>query len=194
MRKAQLTRQRWWRWRRNPLRRRTDIVEAWIVLVVWTVIALGGTLVGLVTAHAAAESFAQLRRERHSVPAVLVEKKAQAVPTEEAASSQRVRAKVRWTASDGSTRTGWTLVSSGHRTGSKVVIWMDNQGRLAAEPPTVSAAAAEEALLGTGAALAFGGLTFAAGRLAQWRIDQGRYQQWGREWAQVGPQWGPKAT
>ncbi|MGW7169616.1 hypothetical protein ACWGH3_30930 [Streptomyces sp. NPDC054884] len=46
MRKAKRTRQRWWRWRRNPLRRQADIVEAWIVLAVWTVIVLGGTLVG----------------------------------------------------------------------------------------------------------------------------------------------------
>ena len=34
MRKAKRTSQRWWRWRSNPLRRHTDIVEAWIVLAV----------------------------------------------------------------------------------------------------------------------------------------------------------------
>ncbi|MFC9459114.1 hypothetical protein [Streptomyces sp. NPDC056983] len=47
--------------------------------------------------------------------------------------------------------------------------------------------------LGTGAALAFGGLVFAAGRLAQWRLDQRRYDRWGREWDQVGPRWGRSA-
>ncbi|WP_324612173.1 hypothetical protein [Streptomyces sp. MMG1533] len=176
------------------MRRHTDIVEAWIVLAVWTVIALGGTLVGLVTAHAADESFAQLRRERHSVPAVLMESTFGAVPTGEGTAPERVRAKVRWTASDGSTRTGRTLVDSGRKAGSKVVIWMNSQGQLAAEPPTAGAAAAEAALFGTGAALAFGGLTFAAGRLAQWRLDQQRYDQWGREWDQAGPQWGRKAA
>lgn len=194
MREATRTTRRCWRWRRNPLRRHADIVEAWIVLVVWTVIAVGGTLVGVVAAHAAEDSFAQLRRERHSVPAVLVENTAGAVSTGEATTSERVRAKVRWTVSDGSTRTGWTLVGSGHKPGSRVMVWMDSQGQLAAEPPTAGAAAAEAALLGAGAALTFGGLTLAAGRLAQWRLDQGRYEQWGREWAQVGPQWGPKAT
>jgi hypothetical protein len=176
------------------LRRHADIVEAWIVLAVWTGIVLGGVLVGLVTAHAADESFAQLRRERHSVPAVLVEGTAEAVPTEEGTASEQVRAKVRWTASDGSTRTGRTLVDSGHRAGSKVVIWLDGRGRLAAEPPTAGAAAFEAALLGTGAALAFGGLAYAAGRLARWRLDQGRYEQWGREWDQAGPRWGRRAT
>jgi len=155
---------------------------------------LGGTLVGLVTAHAADESFAQLRRERHSASAVLVESTAKAVPTAEGAASERVRAKVRWTASDGSPRTGRTLVGSGHRAGSKVVIWLNIRGQLTAEPPTAGAAAFEAALFGTGAALTLGGLTYAAGRLAQWRLDQGRYEQWGREWDQAGPQWGRKAT
>ncbi|WP_405776658.1 hypothetical protein [Streptomyces sp. NBC_01538] len=194
MRKAKGTRQRWWRWRRNSLRRHADIVEAWIVLAVWTVIVLGGTLVGLVTAHAADESFAQLRRERHSVPAVLVEGTAEAVPTAKGAASERVRAQVRWTAPDGSPRTGRTLVDSEHQAGSRVVIWLNNRGQLTAEPPTAGAAAFEAALFGTGAALTFGGLTYATGRLAQWRLDQGRCEQWGREWDQAGPQWGRKAT
>ncbi|MFF0156164.1 hypothetical protein ACFYRY_01300 [Streptomyces sp. NPDC005263] len=193
MREATRTTQRWWRWRSNPLRRRADIVEAWIVLVVWTVIAAGGILAGLVAGHAAEESFAQLRRERHAVAAVLVKSRAEPVPTGEAGASERVRAKVRWTASDGSPRTGWTLVGSGHKPGSGVVIWTDSRGQLAAKPPTTGAAAAEAALLGTGAALTFGGLTFAAGRFARWRLDQGRYEEWSREWAQVGPQWGRKA-
>ncbi|MFI5675673.1 Rv1733c family protein [Streptomyces cellulosae] len=194
MGKASRTRQWWWRWRSNPLRRRTDIVEAWIVLAVWTVIALGGTLAGLATAHAAEESFTLLRRERHSVPAVLAESTSGAVPTGEGTESGQVRAKVRWSASDGSTRTGRTMVDSGHRAGSKVVIWMNGQGQLTAEPPAENAAAAEASLLGGGAALAFAGLTFAAGRLAQWRLDQRRYEQWSREWETVGPQWGRKGT
>nr|WP_234443013.1 hypothetical protein [Streptomyces cellulosae] len=176
------------------MRRRTDIVEAWIVLAVWTVIALGGTLAGLATAHAAEESFALLRRERHSVPAVLAESTSGAVPTGEGTEAGQVRAKVRWSASDGSTRTGRTMVDSGRSAGSKVVIWMNGQGQLTAEPPAENAAAAEASLLGIGAALAFAGLTFAAGRLTQWRLDQRRYEQWSREWETVGPQWGRKGT
>jgi hypothetical protein len=169
------------------LRRRSDILEAWIVLAVWTVIALGGTLVGLATAHAADESFASLRRERHSVPAVLAESTSGAIPTGEGAASEQVRAKVRWSASDGATRTGRALVDSGRSAGSKVVIWVNSQGQLTEEPPAEGAAAAEASLLGIGAALAFAGLTFAAGRLAQWRLDQRRYEQWSREWDTVGP-------
>ncbi|MEU2879366.1 hypothetical protein ABZ651_24505, partial [Streptomyces sp. NPDC007070] len=34
---------RWWRWRRNPLRRTSDVVEAWLLLVAWTLAVLGVT-------------------------------------------------------------------------------------------------------------------------------------------------------
>jgi hypothetical protein len=186
-------RTRLWRWRSNPLRRRDDVAEAWIVLAVWTVIALGGTLVGTVTALAADESFAQFRAERHSVEAVLVES-TQVVTTSESASDSRAWAKVRWTASDGSTRTGRTTVESGHKAGSKVLVWTNRQGNLTAEPLTATEAALEAGVLGAAAALAFGGLTFGAGRVARCRLDQRRYNQWGREWDQVGPQWQRRTT
>lgn len=106
----------------------------------------------------------------------------------------RVRATVRWTATDGSTHTGRALVDSGHQAGSKVAVWLNSKEQLTTEPPTASAADVEAAALGTGAALAFGGLTFAAGRAARWRLDQRRYDQWGREWGEVGPQWRRKTT
>ncbi|MDQ0958132.1 hypothetical protein QFZ66_002010 [Streptomyces sp. B4I13] len=197
MREAQRTKRTshlLWRWRSNPLRRRDDVVEAWIVLAVWTVIALGGTLVGVVTAHAADESFAQLRAHRHAVRAVLVESTADAVLSEEGAFGERVRAKVRWTASDGSSRTGRTLVDAGQRAGSRFVVWTDDEGRLTTEPQSASEASVEAACLGTLAALALGGLTYGAGRAARWRLDQRRTDQWGRQWEQIGPQWRRKTT
>lgn len=183
-----------WRCRSNPLRRLDDVVEAWIILIVWTVIVVGGTLVGVMAAHAADESFRQLRDERHPVPAVLLESTAGMAPTAEGTIHDRVTATVRWTTSDGSPHTGRALVDSGHRAGSKVVIWLNSGGRLTTEPPTASAAALEASMLGAGAAVAFAGLAFAAGRVARWRLDQRRYAQWGREWDQLGARWGRKTT
>ncbi|MBC2906938.1 hypothetical protein [Streptomyces cupreus] len=185
-----LWRWRWrWRWRNNPLRRRDDIVEAWIVLAVWTVVALGGTLVGTVTARAADESFAELRAERHPVRAVLVESTQRAVATTEGVRDNRVRATVRWTASDGSRHTGRALVDSGGKAGSTVTIWFDDGGRLVAPPPTAAHSSAEAGLLGLSAALALSGLVYGAGRVARWRLDRRRVDEWGSEWDRVEPQW-----
>ncbi|MGW8680124.1 Rv1733c family protein [Streptomyces sp. NPDC055817] len=188
-------RRRWlWRWRSNPLRRRDDVVETWIVLAMWVVIGLGGTLVGVVTAQAAEASFAQLRHDRHSARVVLVENTTRAVQTGEGSTYRHVRAKVRWTAPDGSVRIGRAPVDSGRNAGSRVTVWLDSNGQFTEKPTAAKAAAVEAGTLGTGAALAFGGLVFAAGRLAQWRLDQRRYDRWGREWEQVGPRWGRRTT
>jgi hypothetical protein len=43
---------RGWRWRRNPLRRRSDVVEAWLLLAAWTIALVSGLIVGLLTADA----------------------------------------------------------------------------------------------------------------------------------------------
>ncbi|MFC5201068.1 Rv1733c family protein [Streptomyces kaempferi] len=122
MRGTKRVRQLLWRWRSNPLRRHDDIVGAWIVLAVWMVIATGGSLIGVLTAHPADESFAQLRRERHPVQAVLVESAAPTVNDGAGTPYDQIRATVRWTAKDGSTRTGRALLDPGQQAGSKVVV------------------------------------------------------------------------
>ncbi|MFF4505070.1 hypothetical protein [Streptomyces sp. NPDC001401] len=183
------TRKRLWRWRSNPLRRSDDIVEAWIVLAIWAVIAVGGTIAGLVTAHAAAEEFAQQRAARHSVQAVLLSVVPQDVPAVRE-TAHRTLAKVRWTAPDGTTRSGYTRVSTGLQAGSRLAVWQDDGGALTTEPTGPAASAAEAVLFGAAAALAFSGATFGAGAAVRWRLDQRRFAQWGREWDLVGPQWG----
>jgi len=194
MRKDRRTKQRLWRWQRNSLRRRDDVVEAWIVLAVWTVIALGGALAGLVAAHAADESFAQQRAGRQPVRAVLLEDTPAVLVTEAGTSHDQVRAEVRWTTTEGSTRTGKAMVTTGPKAGSKVQVWTDGKGELTTAPATATQAAVYAAYAGVAAAFGFGGVTYVAGRCVRGRLDRRRIDQWGREWDQVGPQWVRKAT
>ncbi|WP_340384407.1 hypothetical protein U5640_41620 [Streptomyces sp. SS7] len=182
-------RKRLWRWRSNPLRRHDDIVEAWIVLAVWAVFVVGGTVAGLVTAHAADEVFAQQRAERQSVRAVLLDDVPLAAAVVAGTSGQRT-ATVRWTASDGSTRTGRTLVHTGLDAGSRVTVWQDGHGRLTPAPPNSTEAAIESGFLGVAAAAGLAGLVFATGAVLRWRLDRRRVDGWGREWDLVGPRWG----
>ncbi|MFF4585361.1 hypothetical protein [Streptomyces sp. NPDC001388] len=190
---SKCARKRLWRWRSNPLRRHDDIVESWIVLAVWTVFTVGGTAAGLVTAHAADEVFAQQRAERQPVRAVLLTDVPLGTATLGGTSDRRMT-KVRWTASDGSTRTGRTLVDAGLEAGSRVTVWQDARGRLTAEPPSSTEAAIESGFLGTAAAAGLAGLAFGSGAVARWRLDRRRIDQWGREWDQVGPRWGHKTS
>jgi gas vesicle protein len=191
---SKVRRTRLWRWRNNPLRRRADVVEAWIVLASWTGFVLGGVVAGTVTAQAADDSLSQARAERRSVEAVLVESTAKSVTEAKGASDSPVWAKVRWTGSDRSVHTGRTMVDAGHKAGSTVQVWTDRKGELTKEPSTATEAAVEAGLLGTMAALAVGGLTLGAGRTTRWRLDQKRIDQWGQEWKQVGPHWQRNTT
>ncbi|MCX4404529.1 hypothetical protein OG840_23355 [Streptomyces sp. NBC_01764] len=182
-----------WRWRSNPLRRHDDIVESWIVLAVWAVFAVGGVVAGLVTAHAADEVFAQQRAERQPVRAVLLDNVPRAGPAIGTTTDRRATA-VRWTTPDGSTRTGRTLVDAGLKAGSKVTVWQDGHGRLTSAPPDPTEAAIESGFLGATAAAALGGLVFAGGAIARHLLDRRRVDEWGREWALVGPRWGHKTS
>ncbi|MFF5439270.1 hypothetical protein [Streptomyces achromogenes] len=184
---------RMWRWRSNPLRRHEDIVEAWIVLAVWVIAVAGSFLAGLVTAQAAELRFAQQRAHRHVVRAVLVTD----VPYGAAArwsADGRARGSVRWTAPDGTSRTGRTLVAGGLKAGARITVWQDDQGRLVPSAPTSRGEGHVEAALFAGAA-AFAAAVpvFGAGAVARARLDRRRMAQWGREWDLVGPRWGPKA-
>lgn len=185
------TRKRLWRWRGNPLRRRDDIIEAWIVLAVWVVAAVGGTVVGLVTAHASDEMFARQRAERSSVHAALLTD----VPRNVAGigtTSGRTAARVRWTDPSGSVHTDETLVEDGLKAGTEVVVWTDDRGEITTEPPSLTEAAVEGGVLAAAATLALAGLAFGAGAVARWRLDRRRIAQWDSEWDLVGPEWGHK--
>ncbi|GGS55565.1 Rv1733c family protein [Streptomyces cinerochromogenes] len=182
-----------WRWRSNPLRRHEDIVEAWIVLVVWVVAVVGGALAALVTAQAADHAYAEQRAHRHAVRAVLVSDAPHGFAADWSTDG-RVRGAVRWTAPDGTSRTGHTMVDGGLKAGARVTAWQDDRGRLLlAQPTGGSQGHVEAALFGAAAALALAAPVFAAGAVARARLDRRRMARWDQEWNLVGPRWGPRA-
>lgn len=187
MRTCRRTKRWLWRWRANPLRRRDDMLEAWLVLALWALVAVGGTLAGVLTARAADDAFIRQRAERTPVTAVLL---TDTPPAE--AQSYRAFAQVRWAGRDGSARTARTLVDGGLRAGSTTVLWTDTQGNLTTRPPSRTDAAVEAGFLGAASALAVTGLAFAVTGAARWGLDRRRIDEWGREWDLVGPRWGHK--
>jgi hypothetical protein len=178
-----------WRWRSNPLRRHEDIVEAWIVLVMWVVILVGGAISWTVTARAVDQELAWQRADRHTVSAELL---TDARSTSAGIDTYRASAKVRWTAPDGTIRTAPTWVPAGLAAGATVTVWQDGRGALTSEPAGPSEARTQAVLFGGGAAAALAGLAYGTAALARWRLDKHRYQQWGVEWDAIGPRWDQK--
>ncbi|MBO1334412.1 hypothetical protein [Streptomyces sp. VRA16 Mangrove soil] len=177
------------RLRDNPLRRRSDVVEAWTVLCVTAAVAVGAPAAALAVgaptvAAARAESRAQ-HENRHTASARLL-KDAPPMATW-AGSSGSVRTlyqvPVRWTTADGVTHSGIARVPAGTRRGESARIWLDDAGRIAGAPLDESDIWLRGASVGAAAA---GGVTTVA-LLAGWsvrrRLDRERLAQWDREWA-----------
>lgn len=189
---ARCARVRLWRWRRNPLRRRSDVIEAWVVLAGWLLALVGGLLTGLTAADAIGQSTDRQRAERREVSAVLVEDAEDRVRTR-AVGDPRVWAMVRWTAPDGSTRTDEARVSALSPAGNRVTIWIDEDGRLTAEPLTAGEARFHAISGGVLAGAAVSGIALGAVWVTRLYLSRRRLKQWAAEWERIDTRWGKKA-
>ncbi|WP_434976479.1 Rv1733c family protein [Streptomyces puniciscabiei] len=169
-----------WRFRRSPLRRRSDLVEAWLLLVAWVVGVLGGAVAGVLAAMVAEQDFEEERSGRRQVVAVLLDNARAAVPGH--ADVSRASATVRWTTPDGRARTGRTTVAAHTRAGTRVPVWTSARGDLVSQPPAESDAVMRSALVGVGAVIATGCVVWASARAARALLDRGRMRQWALDW------------
>ncbi len=187
-----------WRWRRNPLRRATDLAEAWLALVVLLLVALAAPLIGVLAGSAAHTSLQRSVRaqqqSRHMVTATVVREldpAPAATDPELLGGDPGSRVLARWTAPDGSDRREAVQARlPDPRPGDTFRIWTDGQGDRVARPLEPGAATAHAVLAGAGAALLAAGLFEGGRRLIRRRMLRSRYACWDREWGRVGPDWG----
>ncbi|MGW2488281.1 Rv1733c family protein [Streptomyces sp. NPDC001606] len=187
------TRMHGWRWRSNPLRRRSDVVEAWTVLIVavllFVVAPLVGVAVGLRAHDQAASAAATQRAERHRVRATVVGDPPQRLSATEGDRARPYRAEVRWSEPGKGTRTTWARVPAGSRTGDVVAVWFDAQGRSVPPPPGDAAVWQHAVSVGLCAAGGAAGVVL-LGHAVERRIAlRHRLAEWEREWARTGPKW-----
>ncbi|MER6979875.1 Rv1733c family protein [Streptomyces carpinensis] len=188
-----------WRWRRNPLRRTTDLVESWVALVALLLALVAapvlGSVVGSLAQDALQQSVRDQRQARHLVTATVVRKLHQVAPvTDPEASSERElgsRVLADWTAPDGTRQHGpvTTDLKSPHP-GDHFPLWTDRDGRMVTRPLDPATATTHAVLAGLGAALLTAGLVECIRRLIVWRLLLRRYARWDRAWERAGPDWG----
>ncbi|WP_307818543.1 hypothetical protein [Streptomyces sp. MBT62] len=182
---------RLWRWRRNPLRRRSDIVEAWILLAACILALVGGLLAGVATRGAVERNLDQQRVGRQAVSAVLIEN-ARGKPSAGAADDHRVWATVRWTAPDGTTHTGQTKVGPDTPARTRVTVWTDRHGALTSKPASHQEAQLQAALLGVMTGVITLGLVAGGTCATRAFLDRRRMEQWAADWARTDTRWGGK--
>lgn len=192
-----------WRWRRNPLCRRTDLAEAWVALVALLLIAVAAPVTGALAGTAAQNSLqrsAQAQhRSRHLVTATVVRRlqTTHAEPDPDVAPARDTRSRVlaRWTAPDGTPRHGPVMSElESPRKGDRFRLWMDPHGRIVTRPLDSATATTHAVLAGIGAALLVAGAVEAGRQLTVWRQVRHRYARWDQAWDRTGPDWGRTGT
>ncbi|MFB7241333.1 hypothetical protein CW362_17210 [Streptomyces populi] len=187
------TRIRGRRRRHNPLRRRSDVVEAWWALAVGVLMLVGAPLAGAgaawwaydgAQAHAAARRAAQ-----HHVRAVLVEDAPATVPSRPGGGRRSLSAPVRWTGTDGTARTGLVRVPAGLRRGTRIDVWTDARGTIVRPAPSSSMILQQALALGVFTAAGAAFAVSVAHLCVRRALMRRRLAQWERDWARTEPDW-----
>lgn len=187
------TRVRGRRWRHNPLRRRSDVVQTWTALAVAVLLFVGAPLAGAAAglwAHDQARSTATAQRaDRHRVRAEVIGTPPDELPSVENSRPHGFQVAVRWTEPGKGPRTATVEVPAGTARGDTVDVWFNSRGR--SVPPPPGALAVWQHTFTIGACTAGGVACLALlGHMVIRRISlRHRLAEWERDWALTEPQW-----
>jgi len=175
----------------NPLRRRTDLVDGWLLPAVIIGFLLLGPLTATVAgvwAHSQNMAIQRADRSWHQVSAVLLEPVPGPLFSDNGGNSWLVWSPARWVA-DGRTRTGQVPAPAGSGAGTTVKVWINRAGKVQA-PPLTAAGAGNRILIAVAFTLAgLSAMLTAAAVAARWVLDRKRIASWEAGWLSVGPQW-----
>jgi hypothetical protein len=175
----------------NQLRRRSDVVEAWILPAALALfLALSPLLAVAASAWVHDEFVAAQQAERswHRVTAVLL----QAVPgplmSDNGANTWLTWTPARWS-DNGSTHVGQVPADAGSSAGSTVSVWLDRAGNVEAPPLTAGQIRDRVALAAVIVITSFAAFLSALALIGRRVLDRRRLASWGTAWLSVGPQW-----
>ncbi|MFE0515907.1 hypothetical protein [Streptomyces sp. NPDC058964] len=187
------TRARGRRRRHNPLRRRSDVVEAWTAVAVALLLLVGAPLAGVLAglwAHDGARTVAlEQRAERHRVRAEVIGASPHRLPSVQGGRERAYRATVRWTEPGREARTAVARVPAGSRQGDVVDVWFDSRGRGVAPPPDDVAVWQHAVSIGLCAAGGAAAVTLLGHGAVRHVSLRHRMCEWERDWARTGPEW-----
>jgi hypothetical protein len=184
---------RWLGLDHNPMRRTSDRVEAGIrlavLLLLLTAVPIAAIAAGRAVDHMALRQARAQQAADHLVSAVLT----QAAPGNDATSPyptiQTAWAPARWTAPDGSARSGMIPAPAGAPKGSRVPAWISASGAITG-PPASHGDIIGDVIIGvevTSLVLTF--MLLGAQALARRALDRQRISAWDAEWRTIGPLW-----
>jgi hypothetical protein len=177
-------------WDGNPLRRRSDRLEAAIVTGLLAMFLIGAPVLAIVAGRVAdglglREQHAQ--QAWRQVPATVLQGAATVSAPSDGSAGNWVPA--RWRTPGGRQLEGLVAVDSTPRPGQRVPVWTDGAGRLTAPPLTHGQIQADVALAAATAPLVLAVVLLAARGAARLILNRRRMAAWEQAWRSVGPRW-----
>ncbi|MYS18942.1 MULTISPECIES: Rv1733c family protein [unclassified Streptomyces] len=200
MRRRKRLKQVGWRWRRNSLRRRSDVIEAWLGVLTALLFCLVPVF-GWWSGQSVDRTLQRVARAQRSArflvtatvmaPAKAAGRSLSGSATQAGGRAAGARGDVlHWTAPDHSEHTTTVSVDLEVWQQGRILLWTDRAGRLVPPPLDSATATTHSVLAGTAAATSAGGLLLITRQVLMWRLMRRRLDSWEREWARVGQDWG----
>jgi hypothetical protein len=184
---------RWLGFDRNPLRRRTDRIEAVVRLATLILLLVAVPIVtfaaGRQADHVALRNAHAQQAADHEVTAVLLQ---QASPTgipDPYTSIQMTLVLARWQPPGQPGRTGPVPVPAGAHAGSTVTVWVDASGAVTSPPSDPRVIADDACMAAVVTCLITSLLVLGAYALGRRALDRRRMRAWDAEWRATGPLW-----
>ncbi|MEU0413145.1 hypothetical protein ABZ307_35760 [Streptomyces griseorubiginosus] len=183
-----------WRWRRNPLRRRTDLAQAWIALGLFLAVLAATPIAMILAGDTAHDHGTRTARHqiatRHHTPAVLVhDAPGHPEPGSDEAKKALYPITVRFTDPGGRPRTAEADVEPALAAGSTVHVWVDTEGKLTDAPLTTKQVRDRAVGYAVLAAMTVGLLGAAAYAYASHRLERHNLARWDAAWVTLSCEW-----
>jgi hypothetical protein len=176
---------------RNPLRRRIDRAETYLLGGLFVASAVAVPFAAHAASHAAYESALQMQREqiatRHQVEATLT-----AVAVDDAPGytmNALVPASATWTSVTGVHGSGLVFAPSGSAKGTKVKVWTNRAGQLTSPPIATEQVISQRDAATIGAVAGVAVMAVGAGGVLHFVFFRRRLAAWDADWLVTAPAW-----
>ena len=178
---------------RNPLRRRTDRIEALISAALLALFVIGAPLLGTSLGrwvHQGGLSEQRAQQSWHQTPARLLATAPVAPRYAFRLSWQNaVPVRAQWSSPAGQPRSGEVPAPPGSRAGQLVQVWVDGSGRVTGPPLRGAELTRRVAGAEVLAPLALGVVLLMVAFVVRWLLNRRRLREWEAGWASIGPRW-----
>jgi hypothetical protein len=173
----------------NPLRRRSDRIEAWMCAALLVLLLAGAPLLAIMTGSwVRASGLAEMRAERswRQVAAIALESAPAASPYLPL-STEWVTGRLADSAPG--PRQRQIPVSPGVTAGTTVHVWVDAAGQIRVRPLLPGQLAARVALAEVSVPIAWAMTVVILAETGRWLLTRRRLAAWDRAWQAIGPRW-----